>query len=133
MEDPHNLNEDGVPIVGAAYGQANANNQDTEGLRVYDAFFQEDNSRIPMSRHEFDSNDESAPILPHHRQSASWVERSSRAADTSVTSRHNLNAHFDDRVYRESYPSPSSRSSAAAIDLPLRNRAKYTVSMYRVS
>ena len=61
------LAEDGVPIVGASYtGNEHAN---TEGLRIYDAFFQHKSSHeIPKTRDDAAYNSRHInPILPHHR------------------------------------------------------------------
>lgn len=119
VEDANNRSEDGVPIVDGSYGQAGTGTN-TEGLRVYDAWFQHSNqNEIPQSRTAPRSRGLDSAIKPYHRTSASWVERGRK-------SNHNLNAHFDDNVYRDPYPTSSRRGSGRAIDLPNSNRAKMT-------
>lgn len=54
------------------------------------------------------------------RTSAAWVEKHKK-------SNHDLNAHFDDNIYRDPYPSSRKKSSSGrAIDLPQTNFYKMT-------
>lgn len=122
----NNLNEDGLPIRSGSYGNDGEEQQgDTEGLRIYDAWFQHRNAKhIPKSRTApQNSPDDSDPIKPYHRTSASWVEKRTRSS-------HNLNAHFDDKVFREKYPKrrrkKKKHNSGSAIDMPQTNFFKIT-------
>lgn len=60
-------------------------------------------------------------IFVCYRKSASWVDDEDFEGPG-----HNLNTHFDNKIYRDSYPKASGRKSESAIDLPNKNRAKYT-------
>merc|ERR1719362_607346 len=107
VEVSNNLNEDGMPIRSGTY-DGEDNQGDTEGLRIYDAWFQHKNSaNIPQSRTAVPldtSNIDTNSIRPHHRISALWVENQTKSS-------HDLNAHFGDKIFRESYPSRSSSSN----------------------
>ena len=123
-EVQHNLNEDGVPLRPGSYRDEEAG--DTEGLRIYENWFQHKKSQhVPKSRMAVNINqvqeDDSSPIKPYHRTSASWVEKKSGAD-------HDLNAHFDSKIFRNAYPSRgrSSQGSGNAIDLPQSNFYKIT-------
>ena len=134
------MNEDSIRIQSGTYDGEDTQG-DTEGMRIYDAWFQHRKSEhIPKSRMAIpQSNEDGAtdPIRPHHRISASWVERKRK-------SKHDLNAHFDDKVFRDSYPSRSSSSgsssnrrrgnsnSGQAIDLPQTNFYKITPTTQKV-
>ena len=127
--EENNLNEDSIRIQSGSY-DGDDTQGDTEGMRIYDAWFQHRNSEnIPKSRMAVPQSSDDEAIRPHHRISASWVERKRKSS-------HDLNAHFDDKVFRDSYPSRSSGSgsssnrrrtnSGQAIDLPQTNFYKIT-------
>ena len=65
-----------------------------------------------------DPSSDPNPIKPHHRTSAAWVEKKSKST-------HDLNAHFDEKIFRESYPNRG-RGNGRAIDLPQSNFYKIT-------
>lgn len=123
------MNEDGLPIRQGSYSRQDDQIGDTEGLRIYDAWFQHRSAHeIPKSRTTTSSlrnsveQENSDPIKPYHRTSASWVEKKSGSS-------HDLNAHFDDKVFRDPYPSrkkAAGRRSGQAIDLPQTNFYKIT-------
>jgi len=92
------LIEDGVPIE---FDRGKNESRATEGLRIYDSWYQKSNS-IPISRNGRNMNGGSnanEAIRPHHRKSASWVEEKRKRRKRK---KHNLNAHFDDNsIYRK--------------------------------
>ena len=69
IESAHNLAEDGTPIVvGNSYTGNDA--QNTEGLRIYDAWFQHrNNHEIPQKQQIFAEPPKAGgeSIQPHHR------------------------------------------------------------------
>jgi len=117
----NNLNEDGLPIRSGRYNGDEGDQGDSEGLRIYDAWYQHRNAEnIPKSRMAvpLDPSSDPNPIKPHHRTSAAWVEKKSKST-------HDLNAHFDEKIFRESYPNRG-RGNGRAIDLPQSNFYKIT-------
>jgi len=120
--DPLSSSE-GVPILasGSYSSPEGTGNRTTEGLRIYDAWFQNSNHIPHAHRRKSKARRHNKAIRPHHRKSASWVERRRKSS-------HNLNPQFDDQsVYRDAYPRGSrGRQSGSAVDLPSKNRAKET-------
>ena len=71
--EPNNLNEDGMPLREGSY---TGKDSDSEGLRIYDAWYQHKNSNeIPRSRNAHQrrrkkpdqDSDYENPIKPYHR------------------------------------------------------------------
>jgi len=111
----NNLYEDDVPIRQGRYkdqSQEQTSQGDSEGMRVYDAWFQHKNARhIPKSRvggaNRRKASDYGNAIKPYHRTSASWVSKKRKSG-------HDLNAHFDQKIYRNAYPNRRNSGSSGS-------------------